>query len=64
MLEIFKGQISPDHIMYKFTYKQALSMRETRLSRLKKERDEMEKERAAQESKLKTQQINKSILRK
>jgi hypothetical protein len=48
MLELFKGQLDFDHIKYKMPYKEALLLRDVRIERLKKEREDLEKERAAE----------------
>ena len=64
MLELYKGQITPDYIKYDIPYKEALLMRDTRIARLKKEREQIEKEREAEAAKMKQQQFRQSFLKK
>jgi hypothetical protein len=51
MLELFKGQLDFDDIKYNMPYKEALLLRDVRVERLKKEREELERERQAEASK-------------
>jgi len=48
MLELFKGQMTLEEIQYGLSYKEALRFRDTRIKRLKKEKEEMELERQAE----------------
>lgn len=64
MLELFKGQIPLDTLKYELSYKESLQLRDARVDRLKKEREEMEKERQAELSKQKREQARQSILKK
>jgi hypothetical protein len=50
MLELFKGQLDFDDIKYNMPYKEALLLRDVRIERLKKEREELDKERQAEAS--------------
>lgn len=60
MLELFKGQVSEEYLFHSLTYKEAILLREVRLERLKREKEELEKERKDAELK----QRRESILRK
>lgn len=51
MLELFKGQVSFEEIKHTMPYKEALMLRDVRVERLKKEREEIEKERQAEAAK-------------
>jgi len=64
MLELFKGQLDIDYIKYGMSYKEALLLRDTRVERLKKEREEIEKDREIESAKIKQQQFQKSFLKK
>jgi hypothetical protein len=48
MLELFKGQLSFDDIKYNMPYKEALLLRDVRVERLKKEREDLDRERQAE----------------
>lgn len=50
MLELFKGQLSFEEIKHTLTYKEAILLREVRVERLKKEREQIEAERAKEAS--------------
>lgn len=60
MLELYKGQISLDDLQYSRSYKEALLLRESRVQRYKKERDEAEREREREAAK----QTRNTILKK
>jgi len=64
MLELFKGQLDIEYIKYGMSYKETLLLRDTRIKRLKKEREEIEKEREAEAAKMKQQQFQKSFMKK
>lgn len=49
MMELFKGQVSMDYLFHTLTYKEALLLREARLERLKREKEELENERRKSE---------------
>jgi hypothetical protein len=50
MLELYNGQLDLDKIMYEMPYKEALLLRDVRIERKKREREELEKERQAEAS--------------
>jgi len=64
MLELFKGQLDTDYIKYGMSYKEALLLRDTRVKRLKKEKEEIEKEREVEAAKMKQEQARQMLLRK
>jgi hypothetical protein len=64
MLELYKGQIAINDIKYNMSYKEALLLREVRVNRLQKEREEIEREREIEAAKLKREQTRQSILKK
>jgi len=64
MLELYKGQLDMDDFKYKLSYREALIMRETRIERLKREREEIEEERKKEAERMKSEQARQSILRK
>ena len=48
MLELYNGQLDLDKIMYEMPCKEALLLRDVRIERKKREREELEKERQAE----------------
>lgn len=63
MLELYKGQIDID-VLKNIPYREALLLKESRIKRLEKEKEEIEKERAQEAEKLRREQARNSILRK
>lgn len=59
MLELFKGQLSYSDLFIGLTYREANYIRGVRIERLKKEREEIEKERKAMESRQRRESILK-----
>lgn len=59
MLELFKGQLSYSDLFRGLTYREANYIRGVRIERLKKEREEIEKERKAMESRQRRESILK-----
>jgi len=64
MLELFKGQIPLDELKHNLSYKEALLLRDARVERLNKEREELERERKLEADKHKRDQARHSILKK
>jgi hypothetical protein len=64
MLELFKGQLDFDDIKYNMPYKEALLLRDVRVERLKKEREELEKERKAEATRQASESARSRILAK
>ena len=62
MLELFKGQLSLDDLKYKLTYKESVSLRNVRVERLKKEKEELEKEREVENLRIQREQARNKIL--
>jgi F0F1-type ATP synthase epsilon subunit len=62
MLELFKGQLTYEELTTKLTYKEALTLRDVRVERLQKEREELEKEREKENQKIQQQQARDKIV--
>lgn len=45
MMELYKGEDILDKVMHEMSYKEALLLRDIRIERLKKEREELEAQR-------------------
>lgn len=63
MTELYKNDQS-QYFLTEIPYREALMMREARVSRLKKEREEAEKERQAEMERQKREATRNAILRK
>lgn len=64
MLELFKGQIDIEYLKNKMSYKEVLHLRQARVTRLEKERLDLEKERDIEKQKAERANARTKILNK
>lgn len=62
MLEIFNGQLSINDLKHNLVYKEALMLRDIRLERRKKEREEIESERQREEERQRREASKRKII--
>ena len=61
MLELFKGQIQLDELKHGLPYKEALLLREARIERLKREKEDLDRERKEEADRQKAEAARNKI---
>lgn len=62
MMELYKGQLSLDEVRHELSYKELLLLKQVRIERLEREREEIEKQRAAEAKEQSSQAARNKII--